>query len=76
MEVRAIDQLDSRVLLHVQTAVMAADEGGRVGVYNPAAARAWWKTHRAAQPVPEKTSKGPETMAIDLGGRSTMRQKH
>lgn len=39
MEVPAIDQLDSRVLLHVQTAVMAADEGGRVGVYNPAAAR-------------------------------------
>ncbi len=39
MEVREIGQLDSKVLLHVQTAVMAADEGGRVGVYNPAAAR-------------------------------------
>lgn len=34
-----MDQLDSKVLLHVQTAVMAADEGGCVGVYNPAAAR-------------------------------------
>ena len=39
MEVREIGQLDSKVLLHVQTAVMAADEGGRVGVCNPAAAR-------------------------------------
>ncbi|MGE0399641.1 MAG: serine/threonine-protein kinase [Kofleriaceae bacterium] len=43
--------------------------------YDPTAASAWWKTHRAAHPAPEKTSTGLETMAIDLGGRSTMLQK-
>ncbi len=36
---RDIDQLEGTVLLHVQTAAMAVDERGRVGVFNPAAAR-------------------------------------
>jgi len=35
----AIDELADTVLLHVQTAAIAVDEDGRVGVYNPAAAR-------------------------------------
>ena len=34
-----MDQLEGTVLLHVQTAAMAVDEHGRVGVFNPAAAR-------------------------------------
>ncbi len=34
-----MDQLEGTVLLHVQTAAMAVDERGRVGVFNPAAAR-------------------------------------
>ena len=34
-----IDQLAGTVLHHVQTAAMAADGDGRVGVFNPAAAR-------------------------------------
>ena len=34
-----IDQLEGTVLLHVQTAAIAVDERGRVGVFNPAAAR-------------------------------------
>lgn len=34
-----IDELAGTVLLHVQTAAIAVDEGGRVGVFNPAAAR-------------------------------------
>ena len=39
MEDRAIDQLAGTVLQHVQTAAIAADGDGRVGVFNPAAAR-------------------------------------
>jgi two-component system sensor histidine kinase FlrB len=35
-----VEELAGRVLLHVQTAAIAVDEGGRVGVYNPAAERA------------------------------------
>jgi two-component system, NtrC family, sensor histidine kinase PilS len=35
----AIDQLAGTVLQHVQTAAIAADGDGRVGVFNPAAAR-------------------------------------
>ncbi len=38
-EVGDIDQLEGTVLLHVQTAAIAVDELGRVGVFNPAAAR-------------------------------------
>jgi signal transduction histidine kinase len=34
-----MDQLEGTVLLHVQTAAIAVDELGRVGVFNPAAAR-------------------------------------
>jgi len=34
-----IDELAGTVLLHVQTAAIAVDESGRVGVFNPAAAR-------------------------------------
>ncbi len=34
-----MDQLEGTVLLHVQTAAMAVDEHGRIGVFNPAAAR-------------------------------------
>ena len=34
-----MDQLEGTVLLHVQTAAIAVDERGRVGVFNPAAAR-------------------------------------
>jgi PAS domain S-box-containing protein len=34
-----LDQLEGTVLLHVQTAAIAVDEDGRVGVFNPAAAR-------------------------------------
>src|SRR5674476_1613537 len=37
---RAIEELAGTVLQHVQTAAMAVDDDGRVGVYNPAAARA------------------------------------
>ena len=36
---RDIDELEGTVLLHVQTAAIAVDERGRVGVFNPAAAR-------------------------------------
>jgi PAS domain S-box-containing protein len=39
VEDRAIDQLAGTVLQHVQTAAIAADGDGRVGVFNPAAAR-------------------------------------
>jgi len=43
---------------------------------DPVALRAWWQTLRATQKVSEApASKGPETMAIDLGGRSTLLQK-
>ncbi len=34
-----MDELEGTVLLHVQTAAMAVNESGRVGVFNPAAAR-------------------------------------
>ena len=34
-----MDELSGTVLQHVQTAAIAVDEDGRVGVYNPAAAR-------------------------------------
>ncbi|MBL9014657.1 MAG: serine/threonine protein kinase [Myxococcales bacterium] len=44
--------------------------------YDPAAARAWWQKLRSTQQVPPAPeSKGPATMAIDLGGRSTVVQK-
>ena len=36
---RVIDELAGTVLFHVQTAAIAVEESGRVGVYNPAAAR-------------------------------------
>jgi signal transduction histidine kinase/CheY-like chemotaxis protein len=39
VEGRAIDQLAGTVLQHVQTAAIAADGDGRVGVFNAAAAR-------------------------------------
>jgi PAS domain S-box-containing protein len=37
---RIIEELARTVLQHVQTAAIAVDDDGRVGVYNPAAARA------------------------------------
>ena len=46
--------------------------------YDVAASRQWWHTLRAVQKVNEpveKTSAGPATMAIDLGGRSTVLQR-
>src|SRR5450759_1331015 len=36
----SIEELAGTVLQHVQTAAMAVDDDGRVGVFNPAAARA------------------------------------
>ena len=36
---RVIKELAGTVLQHVQTAAVAVDDDGRIGVYNPAAAR-------------------------------------
>jgi hypothetical protein len=56
----------------LRTALRACADAGR---YDLAAARAWWRDHRASEKDDPSALDGggsrPATMAIDLGGRST-----
>ena len=59
----------------LRAALLACADAAR---FDPSAARAWWRVHRAAaenspNSVDEPGSR-PATMAIDLGGRSTIDQ--
>jgi hypothetical protein len=60
----------------LRTALLGCADAGR---YDAPAARAWWQARRASQkisptpvdPIDDADSR-PATMAIDLGGRSTV----
>jgi eukaryotic-like serine/threonine-protein kinase len=56
----------------LRTSLLACADAGR---NDQAAAREWWRAHRAVhpnRPSPADDGSRPATMAIDLGGRSTL----
>jgi hypothetical protein len=59
----------------LRTALLACQDAP---AFDASAARAWWQAHRAAAnanpPVAGPPHSRPATMAIDLGGRSTVGQ--